>query len=260
MARTPRALTAAALLGLLALTGCGPTSEPAPSGPTAVLSDPDTPTESPQPEPEPSSSSPSEQPSASDRTAPPLPTDENGRITASADEIRQYLSDYDDVLSEEEKYQFGSALGNDVVVEHSQEKIDLALEATKIMTTWVPAEDMNQTAAEMRARDLMTPELYESIVVPERYHADPLWYQATQENMVSVPSVSIDRHAAGDKVTVRASWMWQPVDGNGKTLKDNIERIYYFGINEVDGELKITDYDWQDLDPIANFRAGADSN
>ena len=41
MARTPRALTAAALLGLLALTGCGPTPEPAPSGPTAVLSDPE---------------------------------------------------------------------------------------------------------------------------------------------------------------------------------------------------------------------------
>lgn len=136
----------------------------------------------------------------------------------------------------------------------TDESIELALEAAKTMSTFTPAEDYDPVSAQMRARDMMTSELYESLEVPERPETDPMWATAVENGWHSQPEVRAVTQA-GDQVpyvNVIASWDW--VDENGqKRAEDKIRRFYYYTISEVDGELKITDYTYSDLDPIANY-------
>lgn len=132
--------------------------------------------------------------------------------------------------------------------------IELALEAAETMSTFMPAEDYDPMSAQMRARDMMTAELYESLEVPERPETDPMWVTAVENGWSSQPEVRAVTQE-GDKapyVNVIASWDW--VDENGqKKAEDKIRRFFYYTIAEVDGELKITDFTYSDLDPIANY-------
>lgn len=194
--------------------------------------------------------------------APDLPRDADGKITATEAEVQAYIDRYKDKLSDDELDALYASMAHDTIVEHPQSHLDLAVEAAKVMTSWVPAEDYNQTPAEMRAKDLMTPELYDRIEPPQRSYADPAWQRAAREGMMSTPSAYVLDDETGPSIAVRATWSWTPIDSGSEYegFKDNTERIFYFVIKDVDGKPLITDYTWQDTDPMANFRPDAAGN
>lgn len=120
-----------------------------------------------------------------------------------------------------------------------------ALEAARIMTTWMPAEDFNRTAAEQRATHLMTEERAEHVVAPERPTTGQAWNQAAEHNATSVPQVVLNPHTDAEKgiISVRATWQWETEQG--KTLENEPEqRIYYFSVND-DGQ--IHDYTYETI-------------
>ncbi|PRZ12080.1 hypothetical protein BCL67_1251, partial [Nesterenkonia sandarakina] len=70
---------------------------------------------------------------------------------------------------------------------------ELGMEVAEIMTTWDPNEDFNRTAAEMRAADLMTEELADSITAPERPATGAEWLDAAEAGATSQPTATPNR-------------------------------------------------------------------
>lgn len=123
------------------------------------------------------------------------------------------------------------------------QNVHTALDAARIMTTWTPAEDFNRTAAENRARDLMTKERAEHVIAPERPTTGQAWNQAAEHNATSIPQVVLNPHTETEEgiISVRATWDWET--DQGKVLdSDPEQRIYYFAFND-DGE--IHDYTYE---------------
>ena len=123
-----------------------------------------------------------------------------------------------------------------------------ALEAARIMTTWTPAEDFNRTAAEQRAKHLMTKERAEEVIAPERPTTGQAWNQAAEHNATSTPQVVLNPHTETEEgiISVRATWHWE--NDSEETLPSGDEqRIYYFSFND-DG--KIHDYTYETV-PIS---------
>lgn len=122
----------------------------------------------------------------------------------------------------------------------------LALEAATIMTTWDPNEDFNQTAAELRAADMMTEDRADQIVAPERPATGTEWLEAAQVEATSEPTVEVNQGTESEVVSVIATWTW--TDPEGQTVATSDERrAFYFAFEEIDGDILITDYSWESL-------------
>lgn len=122
----------------------------------------------------------------------------------------------------------------------------VALEAAAIMTTWDPGEDFNQTEAELRAADLMTEERAAEIVAPQRPATGEEWLEAAEAGATSTPSVEVNEATESDVVSVIATWTW--IDSDAHVVSNPRDRrVFYFDFAEVDGELLISDYQWESL-------------
>lgn len=122
----------------------------------------------------------------------------------------------------------------------------VALEAAEIMTTWDPGEDFNQTEAELRAADLMTEERAAEIVAPQRPATGEEWLEAAEAGATSTPSVEVNEATESDVVSVIATWTW--IDSDGHVVSNPRDRrVFYFDFAEVDGEVLISDYQWESL-------------
>src|SRR5699024_6740006 len=109
----------------------------------------------------------------------------------------QTTADTDDPNAEEQDTNVAFAPG--------QEE-ELALYATKIMTTSTPANDETQTAAELRARHLITDEVANRIEEPERQPGGADWRRARETNATSQPAVEITTGTEGEYITVLVQW------------------------------------------------------
>jgi negative regulator of sigma E activity len=117
-----------------------------------------------------------------------------------------------------------------------------ALDAARIMTTWTPAKDHNRTAAEQRARHLMTDERAQAVVAPERPATGTEWLEAADRGATSVPTVEPNTatELTDTGVSVTATWTWDSPDGSEIPAERGTEpRIYFFEFTE---ENKIHDY------------------
>ena len=120
----------------------------------------------------------------------------------------------------------------------------LGMEVAEIMTTWDPNEDFNRTAAEMRARDLMTEELAESITAPERPATGAEWLDAAAAGATSQPTVKPNRGTSNEVVSIEATWVWVTEDGD--VISNPTERrLYFFNFDTGDdGELLVSDFNY----------------
>lgn len=121
---------------------------------------------------------------------------------------------------------------------------ELGMEVAEIMTTWDPNEDFNRTAAEMRARDLMTEELADSITAPERPATGSEWLDAAAAGATSQPTVKPNRATSNEVVSIEATWVW--VNEAGDIIANPTERrLYFFNFEEGDdGELLVSDFNY----------------
>lgn len=124
---------------------------------------------------------------------------------------------------------------------------EVALLAASVMTTWAPAEDLNQTEAEKRARELMTDQRADEVAGPQRPASGELWKQAATEDATSVPMVEINEatEVQEETVSVIATWSWSDPEGT-IIASDPTRRIFYFQIKDTKSGPAISDYTWED--------------
>ncbi|MGO2123718.1 hypothetical protein [Glutamicibacter arilaitensis] len=85
-------------------------------------------------------------------------------------------------------------------------KIELAKQAATIMTAWNPNKDFNRTAAELRARRLMTSERAKEVIAPERPTTGVEWLTAAEKKATSKPTVKLmTDHHEQDTVAVMST-------------------------------------------------------
>ncbi len=125
---------------------------------------------------------------------------------------------------------------------------ELGMEVAEIMTTWDPNEDFNQTAAEMRAGDLMTEELAESITAPERPTTGEEWLNAAEAGATSQPTATPNRATSNEVVSIEVTWVWVTEDGD--VISNPTERrLFFFNFEQDDdGELLVSDYTYETPD------------
>ncbi|MEW1982440.1 hypothetical protein AB0333_16155 [Citricoccus sp. NPDC079358] len=137
-----------------------------------------------------------------------------------------------------------TATSDDPDAESISDREQIALDAARIMTTWTPAKDLNRTAAELRARPLMTAERAQAVTAPERPATGTEWLEAAERGATSEPTVDLN-HATeltDTGVSVTATWTWDSPDGSEITEEPRTQpRIYYF---EFTQENKIHDYSY----------------
>lgn len=120
----------------------------------------------------------------------------------------------------------------------------VALEAARLMTTWTPAADLNRTAAELRARHLMTEPRAAQVIAPERPATGTEWLTAAEREATSVPTVELNKatELSEDGISVTATWTWDsPDDGDIPSERGTQPRIYYFEFTE---DNEIHDYSY----------------
>lgn len=119
-------------------------------------------------------------------------------------------------------------------------KIELAKQAATIMTTWNPNKDFNRTAAELRARKLMTKERAEQVIAPERPATGVEWLTAAEKKATSKPTVKLmTDHHEQDTVAVTAIWQW--VTKDGKSWAGEGKQTFFFTFTDTE-PYKIRDY------------------
>ena len=119
-------------------------------------------------------------------------------------------------------------------------KIELAKQAATIMTTWDPNKDFNRTAAERRARKLMTSERAKEVIAPERPATGVEWLNAAEEEATSKPTVKLmTDHHEQDTVAVTATWQW--VAKNGASWAGEGKQTFFFTFTDTE-PYKIRDY------------------
>ena len=119
-------------------------------------------------------------------------------------------------------------------------KIELAKQAATIMTTWDPTKDFNRTAAEMRARKLMTRERAKEVIAPERPATGAEWLTAAEKKATSKPTVKLmTEHHEQDTVAITATWQWFTKDG--ESWAGEGKQTFYFTFTETE-PYKIRDY------------------
>lgn len=137
-----------------------------------------------------------------------------------------------------------TATSDDPGVEAISDREQIALDAARIMTSWTPAKDLNRTAAELRARPLMTTERAQAVIAPERPATGTEWLEAAERGATSAPTVELN-HATEltDRgVSVTATWTWDSPDGNDIPEEPGTQpRRYHFEFTE---ENEIHDYSY----------------
>lgn len=121
---------------------------------------------------------------------------------------------------------------------------EVAMEAARLMTTWNPAEDLNRTSAELRARHLMTDERAAEVIAPERPATGNEWLEAANRGATSVPTLELNdaTELTEAGVSVTASWTWDSPDGGDIPQERGTQpRIYYF---EFTKDNQIHDYSY----------------
>ncbi|MEU3333124.1 hypothetical protein ACF046_15040 [Glutamicibacter creatinolyticus] len=119
-------------------------------------------------------------------------------------------------------------------------KIELAKRAAMIMTTWDPTKDFNRTAAELRARKLMTTERAKEVVAPERPATGIEWLTAAEKNATSKPTVKLmTEHHEQDTIAVTATWQWVTKDGDSWAGEG--KQTFFFTFTDTE-PYKIRDY------------------
>lgn len=137
-----------------------------------------------------------------------------------------------------------TAAPDDPTSEAISDRQQIALEAARIMTTWTPAKDLNRTAAELRARELMTAERAKAVIAPERPATGAEWLEAAERGATSVPTVELNQatELTDTGVSVTGTWTWASPDGSDIPAEPGTQpRIYYFEFTE---ENKIHDYSY----------------
>ncbi|MGP5581788.1 hypothetical protein [Glutamicibacter arilaitensis] len=119
-------------------------------------------------------------------------------------------------------------------------KIELAKQAATIMTTWDPNKDFNRTAAEMRARKLMTSERAKEVIAPERPATGVEWLTAAEKKATSKPTVKLmTEHHEQDTVAITATWQW--VTKDGESWAGEGKQTFFFTFTDTE-PYKIRDY------------------
>lgn len=119
-------------------------------------------------------------------------------------------------------------------------KIELAKQAATIMTTWDPTKDFNRTAAELRARTLMTDERAKEVIAPERPATGVEWLTAAEKNATSKPTVKLEpHHHEQDTVAVTSTWQW--ITKDGESWAGEGKQTFFFTFTEEE-PYKIRDY------------------
>ncbi|WP_423299530.1 hypothetical protein [Glutamicibacter nicotianae] len=112
-------------------------------------------------------------------------------------------------------------------------QIELAKQAATIMTTWDPNKDFNRTAAEMRARKLMTSERAKQVIAPERPATGVEWLTAAEKKATSKPTVKLmTEHHEQDTVAVTATWQW--VTKDGESWAGEGKQTFFFTFTDTD--------------------------
>ncbi|WP_190264507.1 hypothetical protein [Glutamicibacter nicotianae] len=125
-------------------------------------------------------------------------------------------------------------------------KIELAKQAATIMTIWNPNKDFNRTAAEMRARKLMTSGRAKEVIAPERPATGVEWLTAAEKKATSKPTVKLmTEHHEQDTVAVTATWQW--VTKDGESWAGEGKQTFFFTFTDTDTDTdtepyKIRDY------------------
>lgn len=133
---------------------------------------------------------------------------------------------------------------DDSVSEDISDRQQIALEAARIMTTWTPDEDLNRTAAELRARSLMTKDRAAAVIAPERPATGAEWLEAAERGATSVPNVELNQATESSEtgVSVTATWTWNSPDGSDIPQEPATQpRRYHFEFTE---ENRIHDYSY----------------
>ncbi|GAA0207507.1 hypothetical protein ACF046_13970 [Glutamicibacter creatinolyticus] len=119
-------------------------------------------------------------------------------------------------------------------------KVELAKQAATIMTTWDPTKDFNRTAAELRARKLMTPERAKEVIAPERPATGVEWLSAAEKNATSQPTVKLmSEHHEQNTIAVTATWQWVAKDG--ESWAGDGKQTFFFTFTDTK-PYKIRDY------------------
>lgn len=122
---------------------------------------------------------------------------------------------------------------------------EVAVEAARIMTTWKPAEDLDESASAPRAAHLMTPARAKKIIVSDRGTSTPEWVAAAEGNWTSEPDVAIVPDSDPDTIYVNVTWAWR--EPGGKTHDGQTRRQFIFKMTDDEKNPQISDYTWQNL-------------
>lgn len=122
---------------------------------------------------------------------------------------------------------------------------EVAVEAARIMTTWKPAEDLDESASAPRAAHLMTPARAKKIFVSDRGTSTPEWIAAAEGNWTSEPNVTIVPDSDPNAIYVNVTWTWR--EPGGKTHDGHTRRMFVFQMTDDKKNPQISDYTWQNL-------------
>jgi len=124
-----------------------------------------------------------------------------------------------------------------------------------IITRWDVANDRTETAAAVRAKPLMIPDLAQRTVEPERNASQALWLELAPLGAFSEPTIGsgvpVDGEAGTDTEDVAyrhltATWIWR--DADGKHLKaDQRKRNIFLVLTKSNGFWSVADYVTEDL-------------
>ena len=122
---------------------------------------------------------------------------------------------------------------------------EVAVEAARIMTTWKPAEDLDESASAPRAAHLMTPARAKKIIVSDRGTSTPEWVAAAEGNWTSEPAMTIVPDSDPNAIYVNVTWTWR--EPGGKTHDGHTRRLFVFQMSDDQENPQIRDYTWQNL-------------
>ncbi len=122
---------------------------------------------------------------------------------------------------------------------------EVAVEAARIMTTWKPAEDLDESASAPRAAHLVTPARAKKIFVSDRGTSTPEWIAAAEGNWTSEPNVTIVPDSDPNAIYVNVTWTWR--EPGGKTHDGHTRRMFVFQMTDDKKNPQISDYTWQNL-------------
>ena len=122
---------------------------------------------------------------------------------------------------------------------------EVAVEAARIMTTWKPAEDLDESASAPRAAHLMTPARAKKIFVSDRGTSTPEWIAAAEGNWTIEPNVTIVPDSDPNAIYVNVTWTSR--EPGGKTHDGHTRRMFVFQMTDDKKNPQISDYTWQNL-------------